>query len=120
MSHFKCEGRLDFLSIQQKKELTRQFKRPKERAMPHQLAARLGLPYSSALAILSVLETDKLCEIRLLIYHRCTEAPVGAIPFGKGFPHLPWICPHCEDTIESQKELSFDLMAITIDVIEFV
>lgn len=120
MPRFLCEGRLNFLSGEQKAELSQHFKDPHETAMPHQLAVRLGTKYSDALAILAVLEADGLCEIKLLIYHICAEAPVGAIPFGRGFPSLPWVCPHCEEVVEDYNELSFDAIAEATEAIEFV
>lgn len=120
MPRFLCQGRLDFLSSRQKAELNRHFKEPAETAMPHQLAIRLGIEYSDALAILAVLEVEGLCEIKLLVYHICAETPVEAIPYGKGFPNLPWVCPHCEEVVEDFKNLSFDVLAKATEAIEFV
>lgn len=121
MSRFICKGRLDFLSSEQKAELSRHFRKQGTQAMPHQLAVLLGLKYSDALTILGVLGTEGLCENKLLIYHKCDpEVPAGAIPFGKGFPDLPWICPLCEKVVEDEKELSFDVMAQSLDPIEFI
>jgi hypothetical protein len=120
MSYLKCEGRLDFLSSEHKSELNRHFKSPNEKAMPHQLAVRLGLSYSDALAILSVIEADKLCQLNLLVYHICAETPIGSLPFGQGFPKTPWHCPYCEETVEDSRELNFDFIAINTDVIEFI
>lgn len=120
MPRFLCKGRLDFLSSEQKAELSRHFKEPSATAMPHELAVKLGIGYSDALAILSVLEVEGLCEIKLLIYHICAEAPVAAVPFGKGFPNLPWDCSHCEEVVEDNKYLSFDVIAKATEAIEFV
>lgn len=88
--------------------------------MPHELAVSLGLKLSQAYAILIVLGSSGLCNNRLLIYHICTETPVGSIPFGIGFPPLPWVCPECGQTIESRDEMSFDLMAVADEPIEFI
>jgi len=91
------------------------------RAMPHQLAVQLGIDYSTALAILADLEAKGVCEMKLLIYHNCApEVPMGAVPYGTGWPSLPWTCPNCESIVESYDELSFDLMAISKQSIEFV
>lgn len=121
MASFICKGRLDFLSGEQRAELSRHFRKPAVTAMPHQVAALLGLQYSDALAILAILEADRLCENKLLIYHKCEpEVPTGAIPFGRGFPDLPWICPQCGESVENYNELSFDVMAQSTDQIEFV
>lgn len=121
MPSFICKGRLDFLSSEQKAELSRHFRKQGTQAMPHQLAILLGLKYSDALAILTVLETERLCENKLLIYHQCDpEVPSGSIPYGKGFPDLPWFCPLCENMVEDYNELSFDVMAQSTHQIEFV
>ncbi len=121
MPSFICKGRLDFLSSEQKAELSRHFRKPGTKAMPHQLAVRLGLKYPDALAILTVLETEGLCENKLLIYHKCDpEVAAGAISYGKGFPDLPWVCPLCEKIVEDYNELSFDVMAQSTHQIEFV
>jgi hypothetical protein len=89
--------------------------------MPHQLAILLGLKYSEALTILTVLGTEGLCENKFLVYHNCDqEVPAGAIPYGKGFPDLPWVCSLCEKVVEDYNELSFDVMAQSTNPIEFV
>lgn len=120
MVSFISKGNLDFLSKKQKVELSKNLKAFRT-VMPHQLAVWLGIEYSKALAILSVLEAQGLCEMKLLIYHNCEpEVPVGAIPYGKGFPNLPWTCPNCEESVDNYDELSFDLMAEFKQQIEFV
>ena len=121
MPRFICKGQLNFLSSEQKAELSRHFRKQGTQAMPHQLAILLGLKYSEALTILAVLETEGLCENKLLIYHKCDpEVAAGAIPYGKGFPDLPWVCPLCEKIVEDYNELSFDVMAQSTHQIEFV
>ncbi len=120
MTSFMLKGSLDFLSEKHKAELSKQLK-AWTTVMPHQLAVWLGIEYSEALAVLSVLEAQGLCEMKLLIYHNCEpEVPVGAIPYGKGFPNLPWTCPNCDKSIDNYDELSFDLMAEFKQPIEFV
>jgi len=121
MSSLNCKGRLDFLSSKQRVELNKHFSQPFAKAMPHQLAILLGLNYPEALAILTILEVEGLCNNKLLIYHKCEpDVPAGAIPFGKGFPNLPWVCPLCEKIVEENSELSFDIMAQSVAPIEFV
>jgi hypothetical protein len=116
-----CKGRLDFLSGEQRAELSRHFQKPSKTAMPHQLAVRLGLEYFEALAVIAVLEAEGLCENQLLIYHNCDpDVPAGAIPYGQGFPNLPWVCPFCEKSVEDYNELSFDIMAKSMHSIEFL
>ncbi|MGJ5675104.1 MAG: hypothetical protein ACR9NN_16070 [Nostochopsis sp.] len=121
MASLIYKERLGFLSDHHKAELSKHFMTASTSVMPHQLAVLLGIEYSDAIAILAVLEAEGLCEMKLLIYHNCEpDVPVDAIPYGIGFPDLPWICPHCESIVESYDELSFDLMAISKQAIEFV
>jgi rubredoxin len=120
MASFITKGRLDLLSDRQKAELSKHIQ-ALATAMPHQLAVLLGIEYSEALAILTLLEAEGLCELKLLIYHNCEpDVPTGAIPFGKGFPDLPWVCPLCESSVENYNDLSFDIMAQFNQKIEFV
>ncbi|MEH1813192.1 MAG: hypothetical protein V7K26_27670 [Nostoc sp.] len=121
MTSFIHKGHLDFLSEKQKAELSKYFMTASTTTMPHQLAVQLGIKYSNALALLADLEAEGVCEMKLLIYHNCEpDVPAGAIPYGIGFPDLPWICPHCESIVENYDELSFDLMATSKQSIQFV
>jgi rubredoxin len=120
MTSFISKGHLDFLSDKQKAELSKHIQ-ASATAMPHQLAVRLGIEYPKALAILTLLEAEGLCELQLLIYHNCEpDIPKGAIPFGKGFPDLPWVCPSCESRVEDYNELSFDIMAHFTQKVKFI
>jgi len=115
------KSHLELLSDNQKVQLSNHFTATSMTVMPHQLAVELGIEYYQALAILAGLEAEKICEMSLLIYHNCElEIPVSAIPYGIGFPQLPWTCPHCESIVESYDELSFDLMAKPKQPIKFV
>ena len=119
MTSLILKGNLNLLSEKHKAELSKHLK-AWTTVMPHQLAVWLGIEYSEALAVLSVLEAQELCEMKLLIYHNCEpEVPVGAIRFGKGFPNLPWTCPNCHKSVDNNDELSFDLMAEFKQQIEF-
>ena len=121
MASFISKERLDFLSDRQKAELSKHFMKASTTAMPHQLAVILGIEYSKALAILTVLEVEGLCQIKLLVYHNCElDTPIDAIPFGKGFPNLPWICPNCGTSVDNYDELSFNFIAYSKQQIEFV
>jgi hypothetical protein len=117
---FECRDRLGFLSSQQKAKLNRKFRSPNKKVMPHELAVSLGIELSQAYAIIIALGSAGLSENRLLIYHTCTDVEVGSIPFGIGFPPLPWNCPECGKVIEDRDEMSFDLMAIVSNPIEFI
>ncbi|MEM8674764.1 MAG: hypothetical protein AAGF83_12950 [Cyanobacteria bacterium P01_G01_bin.67] len=89
--------------------------------MPHQLATRLGISLSDALTIIAILESHGYSQNKLLIYHECEpEVPADAMPYGEGFPNLPWKCPHCGEEVDSYDELDFDIMAIAQDRIEFI
>jgi hypothetical protein len=88
--------------------------------MPHELAVYLGIKRSQADAILIALDARDLCDMRLLIYHNCSDAHVDSIQFGIGFPSLPWICPECGQEIRSYDDLNFDLMALVPEPVEFV
>lgn len=121
MLEFNCERKLDFLSRRQKLKLSKFFKEPEKNAMPHQLAVLLGIRYSHALLILTILEANGFIKNHLVIYHICDpEIPAGAIPYGTGFPKLPWSCSLCERVVESYDELTFDLMGKTFEPVEFI
>ena len=118
---FDCEKQLYFLSGGQKAELSRHFNQPDETAMPHQLATRLGIRLSDALAIIAILESHGYSRNKLLIYHQCEpEVAADAMPYGEGFPNLPWKCPRCGEEVDSYDELDFDIMAIANDRIYLV
>lgn len=110
--------RLSFLSEVQLNQLKLHFSEPQTTAMPHQISVRLGISHSQALCVLSVLESSGVTDNFLLVYHSCSEAPVGTIPYGLGFPQMPWHCPECEDTVSSLDQLSFDLLAKSNDFLE--
>lgn len=119
ISSFDCKKQLNFLSGGQKAELTQHFNQPGVTAMPHQLAVKLGVSLSDALAIIAILESHGLSKNKLLIYHECEpEVPADAIPYGEGFPELPWKCPHCDEAVNSYDELDFDVIAIAQERID--
>lgn len=112
MPHVLLKEKLSFLSVDYKDQLNRYFSEPGRKFMPHQLAAMLGVKQADAISILNVLGTHKFSENQLLIYHTCNpEVPAGAIPYGDGFPNLPWSCPLCGRDVENPDELSYDLLA---------
>ena len=109
------------LDASQKLLLSKHFSKADSNMMPHQLAAILGLKYSTALVVLTLLGLSDRTKSSLLIYHNCDKSvAAGAIPYGTGFPKLPWHCPLCEDDVEDYSELSFDVMVTAIEPIEFV
>jgi hypothetical protein len=102
-----------FLDSSQFKELMDYFADPPEDIMIHQLAVSLGIEVSKSFAVFTVLHTKNILGVKLLIYHNCDpEMAVGAIPFGEGYPRLPFYCEECDSEVNDFSELDFDLMAI--------
>lgn len=101
-----------FLNRSQFYELKKYFEDPPADIMVHQLAVFLGIEFSKALAIISILYAKKILDVKLLIYHNCDpELAVGTIPFNSGYPKLPFYCEECDCEINDYSELDFDLMA---------
>ena len=91
------------------------------RWMPHSIAVEFGLTRPTSLALITVLHIGRSCTAQLLLYHACEPSlPVGAVPFGEGFPPLPWRCPLCEEFVLTYEELQFDLEIIMIDDVEIL
>jgi hypothetical protein len=120
MNQLTCNYHLSFLNNTQKTKLSRKLRSANSKLMPHEIATSIGLTLPQAHAILIVLASVGLCENRLLIYHICAEVPVGSIAFGIGFPALPWICPECGEELNSYDDMTFDLIAIAKEPIEFI
>lgn len=116
---FRCRGRLDFLAKEKKARLNQFFDRQRLNTMPHELAGFVGLAREEALAVLVSMEAARLCVMKLLIYH-CEKRPIAALPYGIGFPDVPWVCPTCDLTVEGLEDLSFDLMAQNITRPHFI
>jgi hypothetical protein len=120
-SVFWCEGILDFLSEEQRRQLSTKFAVSSLSVMPHEISGPLGIKYSDAVAVLTVLQTKHLCQNFLLVYHTCEpDLAIASYPFEQGFPELPWECTNCQRVIESIEEISFGIMALTSDSINFV
>ncbi len=120
MKTVDCSGSLSFLSAKQRMRLTSLLKTVPVKLMPHEVAGRTGLERADALAILATLRSRRLCRMKLLIYHSCVpETPVGAKPYGSGFPRLPWTCPQCECEVTDPDELSYDFMAFFVHAVAF-
>lgn len=120
MIQLNCDGKLDFLSPEQKSKLNSKFRHPRGGIMPRELAISLGIKLTQADDILADLRLRGLCDNHLLIYHVCSEAPVGSRPFDIGYPPLPWVCSECERNVENYDEMSFDLMVLVKEPIEFI
>ena len=87
--------------------------------MPHDIGNRCTLSYTLAHALIIGLASDGLAKNEWLIYHGCSEAPVGTRRFEDGFQEVPWVCPECQEEILDVKELSYDLRCIPKGPIEF-
>lgn len=112
---------LHFLTPLLKERLNKILCVQDEHLMPHALAVRLGIDYAQSLSILATLKAKGVCQNRLLIYHNCEPGvPAGSIPYGVGFPQLPWDCPLCEESVTSYDDLRFDLESIIIDPAEII
>ena len=117
----QLEGRLAFLTPQVRGTLNEKLSALDERVMPHSLAILLGIDYSEALLLLTILGKEGVCRNRLLIYHNCEpDVPIGSIPFGSGYPNLPFVCRNCDAAIEDLNELSYDLESTVIIPAELV
>jgi len=121
MQRLEITPQLTFLTPDLRERLNERLRTKDEHLMPHALAVSLGIEYSQALAILAKLKTAGACRNQLLIYHICEPGVIaGAIPYGIGFPQLPWRCPLCEKVVESYDELAFDFEAIVTDPVELI
>ena len=110
-----------FLNPEARDKLNERLRVKDERLMPHALAILLGIEYSESIALLADLKSAGVCENRLLIYHLCElGVPGGSIPYGIGFPELPWFCPLCEKQVENYEELAFDFEAIVTNPSELI
>lgn len=106
--------RLAFLDPGQRDELAAFLRESSRLFMPHELANLLGATYEISWAIIAELHSSGACEAWLVIYHRCEpDVIAGKVPFGRGYPPLPWACPLCEQEVESYDELLFDVIART-------
>ena len=120
MTLFTCDDSIQ-LDDSQKSLLSKHFSEAGSNMMPHQLAAILGLKYSTALVLLTLLSLSEFTKSSLLIYHNCDPSvPAGAIPYGHGLPKLPWHCSLCEEEVEDYSELTFDIMLTALAPIEFL
>ena len=114
-------SRLAFLTAEMQTRLNARLQIKSERMMPHSLAIMLGVEQADALLLVVVLSTEGICRNRLLIYHSCEPGmPLASIPFGIGFPNLPWTCPNCEELVYNLAELRFDLETEVIEPTELI
>jgi hypothetical protein len=111
---------LGFLSQAQKEMLNDRFLSP-VKIMPHELMGPLGITYAEALSILVVLRTYGYCQLFLLVYHECEpDLPIISLDFDKGFIQLPWECVNCQEWVTAPDEITYSVMAITDNKINFI
>jgi len=65
------------------------------RVVPEDLA-KAGLSRGASLAILNLLYSANVLDLRLVVYHGCRAKPVDHVPWRNGFPTYPWTCPACQ------------------------
>jgi hypothetical protein len=100
--------------------LNGRFSSEGQRVMPHVLAIDLGLTAAHGLAVIDILHSDGVAEVVLVVYHNCEpDLPAGYLPFGNGFPDLPWHCPICEEDVKDIAELRFDIECRTPQELSF-
>ena len=121
MSSFSCEGILNFITPEQKKLLNARFSEPDAHVMTHEISGPLSISYDQAISILTALQLFGLTKNYILVYHNCEpDLAVSYVKFEEGLPSIPWLCPNCQEEVESLQELSFGMMAISNQTIQFV
>ncbi len=101
-----------FLSAEEFEKLQKVFSSFPTDLMPHQIAVQLGIDLSRAFSVIYILSDKNISDTLLLIYHKCDSSKVvDAMPFGTGFPELPWTCPDCDEEVSNYSELNFDIMS---------
>ena len=105
------------LTDEQQTTLQRLFRR--KCVEPHVVAQQLHIKRNEAIALLDGLveEYPSYFSRKYLIYHTCSEAPVGALPYTKTLSR-GWVCPQCEEEVElNELTLDFVYEAIaTVDI----
>jgi hypothetical protein len=102
---------MNYLSDQSLIKLTQYLRNNKAIAV-EKIASLLNCNYDEALAIAIKLEESAFVEnFSLIVYHRCNlERIADSLPYGVGFPNLPFFCPLCNKHIVDLGELSFDIL----------
>lgn len=120
MANTSSWKKLKFLTTIHQERLNNYFISADRTCSPRQLSVFLGIEWSQSMLLISLLEAEGLIESYLMIYHECEESPVGVIPYGVGFPKLPWQCPECEKEEISYDVMSFDILAKAKSPISFL
>jgi hypothetical protein len=88
------------LTDEQKATLQKLFRRPF--IEPHVVAQQLLIRTTEAIALLDRLVNEYPAHFarKYLIYHYCSEAPVGSLADGKTIRGT-WTCPECEEEVDA-------------------
>ncbi|WLT37523.1 hypothetical protein NON20_17130 [Synechocystis sp. B12] len=109
-----------FIDTSEIESINRIFDRQGKEISPFRLTQNLNLIYEDALYILLVFENMNLCDLYLEVYHKCSSLPIKRIPFGQGFPEIPFFCDSCQTEICSSGDLSYNFMAIMKDSVYLI
>jgi hypothetical protein len=107
------------LNDEQKASLQKMF-RQLTFVEPHVAGQQLHLKRLEAIALLDRLVKDYPDHFtrKQLVYHYCSEAPVGAIADGEIIKE-GWACPQCEEEVDLE-DLKFDLMYRAVSSVDFL
>lgn len=105
------------LNKEQRAALERLFRQ--NFVQPDEVAQQLKLRRLEAITLLDKLtaENPQRFVRKYLIFHGCSEAPVGTVSDGKTIKQ-GWICPECEEEVDLE-ELDFELMYRAIALVNF-
>lgn len=115
-------GNLSSFFDDRKIQLLEEFININDSLMPHSIAVATGCKYDEALSFLLFLYGKELADGFLLIYHQLhQDVLVDRLPISEGLPQNGSIeCPICEDNIDIESELLFDLEFILTDDVKFI
>lgn len=84
--------------------------------MPHQIAVATGCNLDEAMSLLLHLYVLSVASPKTIVYHILdeTDPPVSILlrDLKEGPPELPFICPVCNQEVDSYDELNFDFVFI--------
>ena len=83
-----------------------------------QLQSATGIAPKAALRFLLLVAEEGSADLYLLVFHDGHYATRRK--FSSGYQELPWECPECEETIEHEDELRYEVQAVLRDALEFV
>lgn len=69
----------------------------------------MGITPKLATLVGGYLEVVGVARLYTLLYHRCSEAFVAAVPFTDGLPKFPRACPECGEELTSSEAVDFGI-----------